>query len=236
VLLCTVLVLAVTMAIYLHFYQGRLLGNLTENVPENSSWDHQQLEHHALKLQLELQQAVSQPTTSDTGRLQQRMDAFEDQYSLLEQRPLHAMHAPLPESRAVLEQVQAFLLLFSDYFTDGGAARLDASVMQRMLSEMRHLEAPLHELVQLSHRATQADASLTTNEVRQVIHIDTALLLFQGLLVLLFAFIVLRQMRQLDQQTTALRKALAQTDRSYAELSSYMQAIDQHALVTVASL
>src|SRR5690606_38439746 len=117
-----------------------------------------------------------------------------------------------------------------------GAARLDASVMQRMLNEMRHLETPLHELAQLSHRATQADASLTTNAVRQVIHIDTALLLFQGLLVLLFAFIVLRQMRQLDQQTTALRKALAQTDRSYAELSSYMQAIDQHALVTVASL
>src|SRR5690606_10680561 len=151
-------------------------------------------------------------------------------------RHLHDMHAPLPESRAALEQVQAFLLLFSDYFTDGGVSRLDASVMQRMLNEMRQLELPLHELALASHQATQVNARLTSSEVRQVIHIDTALLLFQGLLVLLFSLIVLRQMRQLDSHTTALRKALAQADRSYAELSSYMQAIDQHALVTVASL
>src|SRR5690606_745322 len=179
-LLCTLSVLAVTIVIYLHFYQGRLLGNLTENDTENISWDYRQLEHQALKLQLALQQAVHQPATYDARQLQQWMDAFQDQYSLLGQRHLHDMHAPLPESRAALEHVQAFLLLFSDYFTDGGVSRLDASVMQRMLNEMRQLELPLHELALASHQATQVNARLTSSEVRQIIHIDTALLLFQG--------------------------------------------------------
>ncbi len=236
IILCTVSLLVLTIAIYLHAHQGRLIGNGAEQGQENSSWDYFQLERHALKLQLELQQAVQNPTAVARERLQRQMDIFQDQYSLLGESYGHSVYAPPPESRGALEPILAFRLMFSDYFSDNGASRLDASTMQHMLAELQHLQEPLHELTVASNQAALADAISRTNEVRQITNIDTALILFQGLLVLIFSFIVLRQMRQLDKHTSALGKALAQADRSYAELSSYMQAIDQHALVTVASL
>lgn len=236
IILSLVSLMVLAVAIYLHVHQSRLISNIVEYGQENFSWDHFQLERHALRLQLEIQRAIQNPERADTGALQLQMDIFHNQYRILGDGYGPTVFSPLPEHRATLKEIEAFFLAFDDYFSEGGAARLDVPAMQRMAAELQRLQLPMHDMTLASNQLAIADAGVRADEVKQLANIDTALILFQCLLVLLFSFIVLRQMRQLDGHTVALGKALAQADRSYAELSSYMQAIDQHALVTVASL
>jgi diguanylate cyclase (GGDEF)-like protein/PAS domain S-box-containing protein len=236
IILSTVSLLVLTVAIYLHVHQGRLITNIVEYGQENFPWDYFQLERNALKMQIALQEAIQDPQNADIEQLQLQMDIFYNQYSILGDGYGYTVFSPLPESHATLKEVEAFFIVFAEYFKDNGAAQLDVPTMQRMVTELKRLQAPMHDMTLSGNQLAIADAAFRADEIKRLTNVDTALILFQCLLVLLFSFIVLRQMRQLDGHALALSKALAQADRSYAELSSYMQAIDQHALVTVASL
>jgi diguanylate cyclase (GGDEF)-like protein/PAS domain S-box-containing protein len=236
IILSTVSLLVLTVAIYLHVHKGRLITNIVEYGQENFPWDYFQLERNALKLQIALQDAMQDPENVDVDQLQLQMDIFYNQYSVLGDGYGHTVFSPVLESRATLKEVEAFFIVFANSFKDDGAAQLDVPTMQRMVTELKRLQMPIHDMTLSGNQLAIADAAFRADEVKRLANIDTALILFQCLLVLLFSFIVLRQMRQLDSHAVALSKALSQADRSYAELSSYMQAIDQHALVTVASL
>lgn len=235
IILSTVSLLVLTVAIYLHVHQGRLISNVVEYGQENFPWDYFQLERNALKLQVALQDAILDPRNADIDQLQLQMDILHNQYSILGDGYGHMLFGRLPDNRVTLEEIKAFFVVFADYFKDHGAAQLDVTTMQRMLNELKRLQTPMHDMTLAGNQLAIADTAFRSDEVKRLANIDTALILFQCLLVLLFSVIVLRQMRQLDSHAIALGKALTQADRSYAELSSYMQAIDQHALVTVAS-
>ena len=257
VLISAILLLVLSAILYLQFHQRSLLGNTLRLEEDNIYWGFSQLEIESHRLREALQKRANGAAAISDSELQMRLDIFYSRYSVLKDGEGFQLIVAYLGNEDALRETESFLQAFAPYFADGGASNLTAESVQRMLEALEALRRPLYDLSLAANMMASTRAEYTATEVKRQISFSAGLIVILGVLVLLFSCILTRQIRQLEatrtrlsaladqlaqsndklkERASAMSKALEQADRSNAELSSYMQAMDQHAQVSIVEL
>lgn len=198
ILISIVLLLVFSAVIYIQYHQSRLLNSTVQYNESNVSWDVFQLQAEALRFRTSLYDALDNPKPSDTDELILRHDIFFSRVDILAQN--QATGALLEDShyRQVLQRLHTFFDQVKPYFGENGPAQLDGASIRHVLKLLDPLLPQLHDLSLDSVQQSGIHAEYRAAEVRRQIAISTGLILFQLLLTLLFFFIVVRQISQLQ--------------------------------------
>lgn len=254
IVISATLLLVFSAVLYIQFHQSRLLSNTLRMEEDNLAWSFFQLETESLRLREALLDEINQPEAIDRDKLQLRFDIFFSRFGVVMDGRGAALLASYEQFDSTVALLRVFFGATESYFSENAATTRDAQAMRTMFQGLEQLRDPLRELSLAANGMTGARAEARAHEVQRQIAISTGLILFQSALTLLFSIIVIRQIRQLEarridlgalagqleqsnralhERANALTVALGRADRSFSELSSYIQAIDQHALVSI---
>ncbi len=191
------LALALLGAAYVQWRQYQLLDGTTHFQNDALGWSFFQLEAEQLRLRNEMQQAVADPTSDAVQKLQLRYDIFVSRLGLVDHERAAGIMSAQASYAPTMAQVRAFVKSGDRYFSENPQARLTPEAMRGLLAEIDALSVPLHDLsLSASHllyeRVTQRNTAVRTQSKQGI-----ALTFFQCVLLLVFAFTVLRQFRAL---------------------------------------
>jgi len=230
VMLATTLALALAAAAYVQWRQYDLLDSSVHYQNDALGWSFFQLETEHLRLRNEMHVALAdlslslplqQSRAAPREALQNRYDIFVSRIGLVDHdraariMPDHGIY-----TQAML-QVRAFVDEADRYLGEKPAAALDAAALRQLLGRLDGLSVPLHDLsLGASHllyeRVSQRNAAVRTQS-----KLSLGLTLFQCVLLIAFALIVLRQFRSLSErgerlQALADNLAVARTEAESA--------------------
>jgi signal transduction histidine kinase/CheY-like chemotaxis protein len=215
------LALALVGAAYVQWRQYRLLDETSQLQNDALGWSFFQLEAEHLRLRNDMHQLIGEGAADARERLQLRYDIFVSRLGLVD----HERAARIMRTQSVyapaMAQVRAFIGHADRYFAERPQAVLTPAALDGLMGELDALTVPLHDLsLGASHllyeRVTQRNNAVRTSSKQGI-----ALTLFQCVLLLVFAFIVLRQFRALLQrrerlETLAQRLSTARLDAESA--------------------
>ena len=204
--------------------QWRQLSMLDASVSyrgDNIVWSFFQLEAEFLKLRGLLRDADRDPATMDRDALQTRYDIFASRVALVDPQRTAPYLTPQPAQTRTFEQLQQFLAA-ADLTFGPGAAPLDAAGVRAVLARANPLAEPVRDMAMWANERVAGQVGERNAAVRDQNRISIALTVFQSLLTIGFALIVVRQLRAAEQRGSAL-EALAmrlQEARHEAEAAS----------------
>jgi len=226
VMLATTLVLALLAAAYVQWRQYNLLDSSVHYQNDALGWSFFQLETEHLRLRNQMHVALAdlsltQSRAAASEALQNRYDIFVSRISLVDhERAARIMPDHSIYTQAMF-QVRAFVAEADRYLGEKPAAPLDAAALRQLLVRLDGLSVPLHDLsLGASHllyeRVSQRNAAVRTQS-----QLSLGLTLFQCVLLIAFALIVLRQFRGLSDrgerlQALADNLAVARTEAESA--------------------
>jgi signal transduction histidine kinase/DNA-binding response OmpR family regulator len=226
VMLATTLVLALLAAAYVQWRQYNLLDSSVHYQNDALGWSFFQLETEHLRLRNQMHEALAdlsltQSRAAASEALQNRYDIFVSRISLVDhERAARIMPDHSIYTQAMF-QVRAFVAEADRYLGEKPAAPLDAAALRQLLVRLDGLSVPLHDLsLGASHllyeRVSQRNAAVRTQS-----QLSLGLTLFQCVLLIAFALIVLRQFRGLSDrgerlQALADNLAVARTEAESA--------------------
>jgi two-component system, sensor histidine kinase len=226
VMLATTLVLALLAAAYVQWRQYNLLDSSVHYQNDALGWSFFQLETEHLRLRNQMHEALAdlsltQSHAAAPEALQNRYDIFVSRISLVDhERAARIMPDHSIYTQAMF-QVRAFVAEADRYLGEKPAAPLDAAALRQLLVRLDGLSVPLHDLsLGASHllyeRVSQRNAAVRTQS-----QLSLGLTLFQCVLLIAFALIVLRQFRGLSDrgerlQALADNLAVARTEAESA--------------------
>ncbi|WP_280152508.1 ATP-binding protein [Piscinibacter sp. XHJ-5] len=198
------LALALIGTAYVQWRQYDLLDGTIQFQNDALGWSFFQLEAEHLRLRNDLQQAISEPDSPAPGRLQLRYDIFVSRFGLVDHERAARIMAPQAAYATTMDKVRRFVARADRYFGANPTNPSSTAALRELLAELDGLSVPLHDLsLSASHllyeRVTQRNAAVRTQSKHGI-----ALTVFQCLLLLVFAFIVLRQFRALLQRRDRL--------------------------------
>ena len=203
-----VLTLVVLAVAYVQWRQYKLLDTASHFQNDALGWSFSQLETEQLRLHAEMQRFVTDPQHADADKVQLRYDIFVSRVGLVDhERAAEVMRGQVAYQPA-MAQVHAFIHQADAVLGPKPAQALSVATLQPLMTTLQALNLPLHDLsLGASHllyeRATERNAA-----VRQQSQLGVGLTVFQVVLLLVLAFIVLRQLRTLTQRRRSL-EALA---------------------------
>jgi signal transduction histidine kinase/DNA-binding response OmpR family regulator len=226
VMLATTLVLALAAAAYVQWRQYSLLDSSVHYQNDALGWSFFQLETEHLRLRNEMHVALAdlslaQSRAAPRESLQDRYDIFVSRISLVDHdraariMPDHSIYL-----QAML-QVRAFVDEADRYLGEKPVAALDAAALRQLLVRLDGLSVPLHELSLGASHLLYERVSQRNAAVRAQSQLSLGLTLFQCVLLIAFASIVLRQFRGLSErgerlQALADNLAVARTEAESA--------------------
>jgi two-component system, sensor histidine kinase len=189
---------------YVQWRQYELLDGTVQFQNDALGWSFFQLEAEHLRLRNDVQQAIFEPAGPASGRLQLRYDIFVSRLGLVDHERAERIMASQPAYATTMQQVRRFVGQADRYFGETPTAKPTPEALRELLGELDGLSAPLHDLsLSASHllyeRVTQRNTAVRTQSKHGI-----ALTVFQCVLLLVFAFIVLRQFRALLQRRDRL--------------------------------
>jgi signal transduction histidine kinase/CheY-like chemotaxis protein len=231
------LALALLGTAYVQWRQYDLLDTTTQFQNDALGWSFFQLEAEQLRLRNEMQRTLAGPTSPqpapsrsgedvgvDTSKLQLRYDIFVSRLGLVD----HERAARIMASQAVyaptMARVRTFVEHGDRYFGQTPQAPLTTEALRTLLAELDTLNVPLHDLsLSASHllyeRVTQRNTAVRTQSKQGI-----ALTFFQCVLLLVFAFVVLRQFRALLQRRDRLELLAQRLSAARVEAESASRA------------
>ncbi|UTW10559.1 putative bifunctional diguanylate cyclase/phosphodiesterase [Marinobacterium rhizophilum] len=197
------LLLVFSGVLYLQFHHSRLLSGTVQYSESNVSWNIFQLQSEALRFNNAISTAALEPAI-DMDTLRLRYDIFYSRVDTVRSNP--ATHELLKDTgyKSVLQRVDDFLLTNDPYFIQGDHPPLDPASMQSILHQLDNLQTSLNDLSLASVHQSGLHAERRATEIQRQIAISTGLIVFQLLLTLLFFFIVIRQIKQLQASRAQL--------------------------------
>ena len=203
-----VLALVLLGVAYVQWRQYQLLDSAVHFQNEGLGWSFAQLETEELRLRNQLQLYVADPHSVGVDPVRLRYDIFVSRVGLVDHERAAAIMREQPGYLPAMAQVHAFVRAADRYLGATPAQPLDAAAGRELLALVTALNDPLHALsLNASHliyqRATERDQA-----VRRQNQLGIALTVFQCVLLLALAFIVLRQLRALNERRRSL-EALA---------------------------
>jgi signal transduction histidine kinase/DNA-binding response OmpR family regulator len=209
-MLATTLVLALLAAVYVQWRQYDLLDSSVHYQNDALGWSFFQLETEHLRLRNQMHIALAdlsleQSRAAASEALQNRYDIFVSRISLVDhERAARIMPDHGIYTQAML-QVRAFVAEADRYLGEKPVAALDVAALRQLLVRLDGLSVPLHDLsLGASHllyeRVSQRNAAVRTQS-----QLSLGLTLFQCVLLIAFALIVLRQFRGLSERGARLQ-------------------------------
>jgi signal transduction histidine kinase/CheY-like chemotaxis protein len=203
------LALALVGAAYLQWKQYQLLDGTTQFQNDALGWSFFQLEAEHLRLRSDLQQALADPAGPARERLQLRYDIFVSRLGLVDHERAARIMNSQPIYETTMTQVRGFVGYADRFFAERSQAPLTQAALGELMSRLDALSVPLHDLSLGASHLLYERATQRNNAVRAQSKQGIALTLFQCVLLLVLAFIVLRQFRALLQRRERL-EVLAQ--------------------------
>jgi hypothetical protein len=218
------LALALLGAAYVQWRQFELLDSTTQLRNEALNWSFFQLESEHLRLRNDMQQALAQPGSLATDRLQRRYEGFIGRLRLVDDAPAAQLMASEPAYVPAIAQVRRFVSHADAYFAEPKREALTPPALRTLLAELDALNVPLHDLsLGASHLLYERMAERNLAARAHTKH-SMALTFFQCVLLLGFAFVVLRQFRALLQRRDRLELLADRLSAARAEAESASRA------------
>jgi signal transduction histidine kinase/DNA-binding response OmpR family regulator len=191
------LALALLGTAYVQWRQYDLLDGTTQYQNDALGWSFFQLETEHLRLRNEMQQALTEGVGAPTPALQLRYDIFVSRLGLVDHERAAGIMVAQSVYAPTMSQLRSFVQHADRYVGDKPQAPLTPAAMRELLAELDTLSVPLHDLsLGASHllyeRVTQRNDAVRLQSKRGI-----ALTVFQCVLLLVFAFVVLSQFRAL---------------------------------------
>ncbi|HWI12092.1 MAG TPA: histidine kinase dimerization/phospho-acceptor domain-containing protein, partial [Burkholderiaceae bacterium] len=194
---------------YVQWRQFKLLDAAAHYQNDALGWSFSQLESEQLRLRNALQLYVDDPVRTDADKVQLRYDIFVSRVSLVDHERAAGIMHDQPAYQPAMAQVRAFVKSADRYLGEAPATPLTPAGGAELLGPLDALNVPLHDLSLGASHLLYQNATERNNAVRQQSELSIALTLFQCLLLLALAVIVLRQLRALTQRRRSL-EALAE--------------------------
>ena len=213
------LVLALLAVGWLQWRQYELLNGTRRYQDDYLVWSLFQYESEFLKLRLALEQAAGPSLAVDPDQVAQRYEIFVSRLSLIEGEHATRVLASHPDYQRTLTRSKAFVAWADALPLNAQLIRQHPDQLREVLERLEPLAEPIHELSLASTHHVAQEVSLRNEIVRSQSRVSLGLSLLLSALVLLFAFVVLRQFRRLERYGTK-QQALA------ASLQQAQQAAD----------
>lgn len=215
----SVVLVAVFLAIsWVQTRQSKLLDSAIVYNEENISWVFFQLEQEYLKLRDSLRQAERYPQNVNPEALRERYEIFVSRISLVQSMHVSSQVAPLLEHAPTVGLIRQFIDRADAFLSENSLVALKPELIVQLLREMEPLSEPIHDMSLLTTEVMGKTISNRNAAAREQLLISLALGIFQGLLTLAFAVMLIRQVRSLEKRSHELERATDEILRLNSEL------------------
>ena len=200
--------------------QLRLLNSTVLYDSDNIVWSFYQVDHELTRLQHALADAARDPAHMDRAALQLRYDVFVSRLLEPERTAPHFPSAPIQTE--TVARLRAFVAEADPYLGPNRVRAPDAAGMRWLGGRLESMGQAVHDLSLWGNESVGERAAARNTAVRQQNRIALGLALFQALLTIVFAVIVVRQLHALEVRSHALEQLAhrLQSARNDAEAAS----------------
>jgi signal transduction histidine kinase/ActR/RegA family two-component response regulator len=174
---------------------------------DNLLWSFYQLDSEYLRLREQLRVLAVEPDAHkarrQTDALRERYEIFVSRISLIEPERMSQVVSGIDGQPAMLQRLRAFVAQ-ADAIVTSGPEVLDPARCRALLAQFEPLAEPLHQLVLAANQAFGEYASHRNEAVRDTNRISIALTVFQSLLTVLLAGLLVRQLTSLERRRAEL--------------------------------
>ena len=174
---------------------------------ENISWVYFQLEQEYQALANDLRQAERYPEKLNAEQLRQRYEIFVSRFTLMQSMRISPFVTPLPAQAAKVGLIKQVISHADPFLSENSQPALTPEVVAHLLQEMEPLGEPIHDMTLVVTQLMVTTISHRNAAAREQVQISIGLTVFQGLLMLAFAALLIRQVRSLEKRSHQLRRA-----------------------------
>ncbi len=203
IILALVMVFAATA--WLQYRQFSLVSGTAQFQDDNSSWSFFQLEDESLKFLFALKDQEAGSGALDMAELKLRYDILYSRYNVVSQGPGHQLMAGDPGYEGSLSRLKAFLDSNEAYFADSNPSPLKRTDLERLISRLAALGGEIHDLSLAAGARSAVHIDERNSMIRSQVKASLLLTVVQCLLILLFAWIAIRQLRMLNRRQEQLQ-------------------------------
>ena len=219
----TLAVAAVLVAVFvaigwIQIRQANLRSSAVYYTEDNITWVFFQLELEYVLLRDELRQAQRYPASFDTQALRERYEIFVSRMLLVLPEGSGEMLGPTAEHVSSVGQIRQFVSHADPFLSENSSVALTSQVIGPLLDEMQPLFDPIHNMALSSVDMMGNTIANRNDAARKQGYISVALNIFQGLLTLVFAVLLIRQVRSVEQRRQELERASTEIFRLNGEL------------------
>jgi two-component system, sensor histidine kinase len=189
---------------------------------DNIVWSFHQLETEALRLGQALREAVQHKQPAAFESLRERYELFVSRISLVDPQRTRDVMPDLPVHREVHAQLLALVERMDPVLGMDGPVLVDPAQIEALLPAFDRISHAVRDLSLLANQAVAEGTTRRNEAVRDQNRIGIGLTVFQCLLIGVFAAIVVRQVRALEQRRSeleALAKRLQDTSDAAQQAS-----------------
>ena len=188
-------------------HQIKLLDNTIFYNEENISWVFFQLEQEELMLADGLRQAQRYPDKMNVQALRERYEIFVSRFSLMQSMRISPFVAPLAVQTRTVRMIEQVINDADAFLSENSQVALTPDVINQLLDKLEQLADPTHDMTLMITQLMVDTINLRNRATREQVHISIALTVFQGLLMLVFAAMLIRQVRSLEKRSHELGQA-----------------------------
>jgi signal transduction histidine kinase/HPt (histidine-containing phosphotransfer) domain-containing protein/ActR/RegA family two-component response regulator len=215
------LVLSFSAAAWLQYHQAQLLSGAWAYRLHELSWAAVQMERETLRLRSALQQAIDHPGPGDADALGLRYELFVSRLRVLEELPSAVARGDLALLAPAMRQVRETVAAGEPVLGASRRGVPDEAALRAFAQRVDALGATLHDLTQDTHLYVAAANEDYARRIATQTQVSIGLTVFQSVLVLGFALLALRQVRELQKRHGLEAMAQAQHEaRLEAEAAS----------------
>lgn len=201
----TAVLIAVFVAIgWIQVRQSQLTNRTIYYNQENISWVFLQLEQEYMSLRDSLRQAQRYPEKIDPAALRQGYEIFVSRIALVQSVQTDPALAPLPEHGRTVDLIKRFVERADPFLSENSSPALQPEVIRQLLRDLEPLGEPLHDMSLETVGFTANVVSQRNATARGQVLVSIALTLFQGLLTIIFAALLIRKVRSLERRSREL--------------------------------
>ncbi|GGY06299.1 ATP-binding protein [Paludibacterium paludis] len=189
---------------WLQFRQFGLLSGTAQFRDDNTSWSFYQLENEALKFLITSREALASPDEPDIDALTVRYDILYSRVGVVQQGPGHLLMAGDAAYEGTIARLMALLDAEQAYFAEQGAKRLTRAQLAGMTERLAAMGEEIHDLTLSATARAAARIDERNTAIRDQVKASLALTIVQCLLIFLFAWIAMRQLRMLTRRQEQL--------------------------------
>ncbi len=205
-LIVAVLLAAFATVAALQWRQLAMLNASMRYQSDNLVWSFFQFQAEYTRLHNTLRDFDREPATFNRETLQMRYDIFVSRIELVEPQRTMAQMEPQPIQTDTLARAKRFVALADVYLGANALVPVNPAAVHALLVALDDLGSAPNEMLMWANDVTASQAGDRSMVVRQQNQISLVLTIFQSLLTIVFAVVVVRQLRAHERHSSTLER------------------------------